>query len=82
LNGASIFGRVIPPLLVPQIGIINMTILCSAACGILIFCTLAVRDVAGTIVFAILYGFFSGACELDTSMNLLLADSLLVRCRI
>lgn len=66
LNGASIFGRVIPPLLVPRIGIINMTIIWGAVCGILIFSTLAIHDVAGTTVFAILYGFFSGACELDT----------------
>ncbi|KAF8225737.1 MFS general substrate transporter [Tricholoma matsutake] len=61
LNGASIFGRVIPPLLVPRIGIINMTIIWGAVCGILIFSTLAIHDVAGTTVFAILYGFFSGA---------------------
>jgi hypothetical protein len=82
LNGASIFGRIIPPLLVPRIGIINMTIICGSACGILIFCTLAVHDVPGTIVFALLYGFFSGACEFWTPYHLSLANCSLARCRV
>jgi MFS family permease len=61
LNGSSVVGRVIPNLLVPRFGPFNVVIPCALITTILIFCTLAVKDVAGTIVFAILYGFFSGS---------------------
>lgn len=61
LNGSSVVGRVIPNLFVPRFGPFNVVIPCSLITSILIFCTLAVKDVAGTIAFAILYGFFSGS---------------------
>jgi hypothetical protein len=32
-----------------------------AGCGVTILCMLAIKDAAGVIVFAIFYGFFSGA---------------------
>ncbi|KNZ79277.1 Riboflavin transporter MCH5 [Termitomyces sp. J132] len=61
LNGASSVGRILPGLLVLRIGIFNVMIPCALVSGLLAFCTAALRDVAGTVVFAILYGFFSGA---------------------
>ncbi|KAF5384260.1 hypothetical protein D9615_003435 [Tricholomella constricta] len=61
LNGASVLGRVFPTMLVPRLGILNTVIPSIFTAAILVFCTLAVHDAAGTIVFAILYGFFSGA---------------------
>ncbi|KAF8068868.1 hypothetical protein FPV67DRAFT_1094388 [Lyophyllum atratum] len=36
-------------------------IFCMTSLGILIFCMLLVNDIPSTVVFAILYGFFSGA---------------------
>ncbi|TFK28333.1 MFS general substrate transporter [Coprinopsis marcescibilis] len=61
LNGASAFGRVIPNLFVYRFGAFNIVIPCVFVAAILVFCTLKVDNAAGTMVFAILYGFFSGA---------------------
>jgi hypothetical protein len=63
LNGASVLGRVIPNLLADKLGAFNVVFPCVFMSSILVFCTLAVEDAAGTMIFAILYGFFSGACE-------------------
>lgn len=63
LNGASAVGRVIPNLLVGRFGAFNVIVPSVYLASILIFCTLAIVNVEGTIIFAILYGFFSGACE-------------------
>jgi len=61
LNGASVLGRVIPNLLADKLGAFNVIIPCIFLSSVLIFCTLAVKDEAGTMIFAILYGFFSGS---------------------
>ncbi|KAF8199455.1 major facilitator superfamily domain-containing protein [Pholiota molesta] len=61
LNAASAVGRVIPNLLVYRYGAFNVIIPCVYLASLLVFCTLAIKDVPGTMVFAILYGFFSGA---------------------
>jgi len=61
LNGASTLGRVLPNLLVARSGIFNVMIPCVIASGLLVFCFLLLKNAAGTIVFAVLYGFFSGA---------------------
>ncbi|KAF8646651.1 hypothetical protein AX16_007149 [Volvariella volvacea WC 439] len=60
LNGGSMFGRIVPNFFVHKFGPFNAIIPCIAICSLLIFCTLAIKDAAGTIVFALLYGFFSG----------------------
>ncbi|KAJ7578598.1 MFS general substrate transporter [Mycena floridula] len=51
LNAASIFGR----------GVYNAIIPCTFACGILILSMFGIINTAGTILFSLLYGFFSGA---------------------
>ncbi|KAF9484040.1 MFS general substrate transporter [Pholiota conissans] len=61
LNAASAVGRVVPSLLVYRLGAFNVIIPCVYAASILVFCTLAINNVAGTMIFAILYGFFSGS---------------------
>ncbi|KAF8888860.1 major facilitator superfamily domain-containing protein [Infundibulicybe gibba] len=61
LNAASVFGRIIPNLFAYRFGVFNLIIPCVVITGVLIFCLLAVHNTAGTFVFAILYGFFSGA---------------------
>lgn len=61
LNAASIFGRVLPNFVADKIGPYNMIIPFSFATGIMIFGWLGVTTPAGLVVFAILYGFFSGA---------------------
>ncbi|PPQ63899.1 hypothetical protein CVT24_010366 [Panaeolus cyanescens] len=61
LNGASVVGRVVPNLFVHKTGPFNMIIPCIFVSALLVFCTLAVDNAPGTIIFAILYGFFSGS---------------------
>jgi hypothetical protein len=61
VNTASVFGRVLPNFLADHFGVFNLLVTSSAACGITILCWIPATDTAGVIVFAILYGFFSGA---------------------
>jgi MCP family monocarboxylic acid transporter-like MFS transporter 10 len=61
-NGVSVLGRVLPNMLVAHVGIFNMMITCVGICSLLVFCMSAVKDAPGIIVFAVLNGFFSGAC--------------------
>ncbi|KAG5653183.1 hypothetical protein H0H81_001900 [Sphagnurus paluster] len=63
LNASSAVGRIVPNLLVYRIGVFNLMIPSVVISGALVFVILALKDTAGTIVFAILYGFFSGACD-------------------
>ncbi|PQE15489.1 riboflavin transporter MCH5 protein [Rutstroemia sp. NJR-2017a WRK4] len=61
LNGASFFGRVIPGVMADKVGRLNMFAVVGICTGILIFCWQRITTNAGIIVFAVLYGFFSGA---------------------
>lgn len=61
LNGASFFGRIVPGILADKIGPLNMLFVAAACTGTLILCWQAITTSAGIIVFAVLYGFFSGA---------------------
>jgi hypothetical protein len=61
LNAASIFGRVLPNFLADKVGPFNMIIPFSFSTAALIFGWLGVTTRAGLVVFALLYGFFSGA---------------------
>ncbi|KLO18301.1 MFS general substrate transporter [Schizopora paradoxa] len=75
LNAASIFGRVVPGLYTREVGITNLLLFVGAACGVLNLAMVAVKTVAGFTIFAILYGFFSGAyVSIMTPMMALLAD--------
>jgi hypothetical protein len=60
-NGASIFGRTIPNLLADMFGVINIFIVVTFSTGALSFALVGVNSVGGVVIFAILYGFFSGA---------------------
>jgi len=61
LNGASIFGRLLPNFVADKLGPYNMIIPFSFLSGMMILVWLAVENTAGLIVFALLYGFFSGS---------------------
>ncbi|KAG6910729.1 hypothetical protein DXG01_008260 [Tephrocybe rancida] len=61
LNVANTVGRVIPNIVVPRFGVFNVMIFCMTTLAILIFCMLLVKDIPGTVIFSLLYGFFSGA---------------------
>ncbi|KAK5699290.1 hypothetical protein LTR17_023383 [Elasticomyces elasticus] len=61
LNAGSFFGRLFPSLLADKIGPMNTIVLCAAISGIVGFCWIAVHDLAGTVAFCVIYGFFSGS---------------------
>ncbi|KND90986.1 Riboflavin transporter MCH5 [Tolypocladium ophioglossoides CBS 100239] len=60
LNAASIFGRVLPGVIADKLGRYNTLIIKGACSGVLLLCWPAITSNASTIIFAILYGFFSG----------------------
>ncbi|KAH9918663.1 major facilitator superfamily domain-containing protein [Fomitopsis serialis] len=61
LNASSVFGRTIPNMLADYFGPMNALTAVSFGAGILILGLFGVSTVAGVAVFAVLYGFFSGA---------------------
>lgn len=63
MNAGSAAGRIVPNLFVYRFGVYNVIIPCVFIAAILVICTLAVNTAIGTMLFAVLYGFFSGACE-------------------
>ncbi|KAJ3511807.1 hypothetical protein NLJ89_g3884 [Agrocybe chaxingu] len=60
LNAASFFGRIIPPMFAPKLGVFNVWVFCAISSGIVVLFMVLVRDVAGTVLVAIFYGFTSG----------------------
>ena len=61
VNAASFFGRVIPGILADKLGRLNAFFAAALSAGILAICWQRVTTNAEMIVFAVLYGFFSGA---------------------
>ncbi|KAL7969022.1 major facilitator superfamily domain-containing protein [Trichoderma sp. SZMC 28014] len=61
LNAASIFGRIIPGLIADKYGSLETAIACTLIAGILGYVAIVIKNLGGLIVFAILYGFVSGA---------------------
>jgi len=62
LNAGSVFGRLIPGLLADKIGSLNVIIPCTLMTAVLGFAWIGIDSFAGLVVFALLYGFSSGAC--------------------
>lgn len=60
LNAGSVFGRTLPNMLSDKVGPINVIIPGAFICSILVFCNLAVTNLGGIVVQALLFGFFSG----------------------
>lgn len=61
LNAGSIFGRLVPNYLADKMGPLNVMAPYIGVCAILALCWIRIDNVAGIVVFAILYGYFSGA---------------------
>ena len=61
INAGSIPGRIIPNFLADKTGPLNILVPFSAVSAILAFAWIGIKDTAGIVVFAVLYGFFSGA---------------------
>lgn len=65
INGASLFGRILPGLVADQYGKFNLIIVMVALSGIIAFCWTTVTSVAGLVIFSLAYGFFSGVSLLN-----------------
>ena len=61
LNASSLFGRLIPGYLADKFGRFNMYCAAGVSSGILAICWQKITSNAGILVFAAIYGFFSGA---------------------
>jgi MFS family permease len=60
LNSASIPGRILPNFLADKAGPLNILTPSAVITGILALCWIAIKTLPGIIIFALLYGFFSG----------------------
>lgn len=63
-------GRIAPGLVSKRIGVINVMLICVSAVMALLFGLLGVKSLASVAVFAVLYGFFTGACKCFLSSEL------------
>ncbi|EAU30841.1 conserved hypothetical protein [Aspergillus terreus NIH2624] len=61
VNAASTFGRIVPGALADKYGRLNTFAIGGVATGILVFCMTSATNNAGLIVYAIFFGFCSGA---------------------
>ncbi|KXN84421.1 60S ribosomal protein L27-A, partial [Leucoagaricus sp. SymC.cos] len=61
LNGTSAFGRTLIPLLCQRVGVINLNVISAFVMSASIFCLSAVNSETGYILFAVAFGFVSGA---------------------
>ncbi|OTA94970.1 hypothetical protein M434DRAFT_394186 [Hypoxylon sp. CO27-5] len=60
LNTGSVFGRILPNFVADYLGSMNMLAATTLGASILAFGWFGVRNLAGTVVFALLFGFFNG----------------------
>ncbi|KAI9740989.1 MAG: hypothetical protein M1834_002700 [Cirrosporium novae-zelandiae] len=60
LNSSSVFGRIIPNFFADKIGALNILAPTMGVAGLLAFCWTTVKNKTWMIIFALLYGFFSG----------------------
>lgn len=60
LNVGSVFGRIVPNYLADKLGSVNVAIACAAVSAVLLYGWLGIHNLAGVVVFTLLYGMFSG----------------------
>jgi uncharacterized membrane protein len=60
LNAGSVFGRTLPNILADKIGALNVIVPGGIMVGVVLLCNLAVHNVAGIVITALFFGFFSG----------------------
>ena len=84
INAGSFFGRIFPGLLADKIGPLNTLIPSGIATAILSFAWLRITNASGLWVFAVLYGFASGAIVtlIQTVLTVLSPDLSMVGTRV
>lgn len=63
LNGTNFLGRLLSAPIIDWFGPFNSMTATTFCCAVLIFALQGITDAVGTVVFALLYGFFAGICE-------------------
>ncbi|KAM3068404.1 Agnestins efflux protein AgnL12 [Clarireedia jacksonii] len=61
INGASLFGRILPGILADRVGPYNIAVLAAITSGLTCTCLTKATTVAGISIFSLAYGFTSGA---------------------
>ncbi|TFK41529.1 MFS general substrate transporter [Crucibulum laeve] len=61
MNAAAIPGRIIPNIFADKFGSVNLIVPASLGCGLLLFAVFGIKSSPTTIIFSIIYGFFSGS---------------------
>ncbi|THH13647.1 hypothetical protein EW146_g6593 [Bondarzewia mesenterica] len=69
INASSMPGRILPNMLADSFGPFNAVISCVVVCAALLFPMIGIKTIGTTIVFAILYGFVSGASPAIASLS-------------
>jgi MFS family permease len=67
VNGASLFGRVLPGFLADRFGCFNLCSLAIFASAVTAFCWTKATNIAGLVVWSLAYGFASGVSNLKLS---------------
>lgn len=67
VNGASLFGRVLPGFLADRFGCFNLCSFAIFSSGVIAFCWTKATNVGGLIVWSLAYGFASGVSNLKLS---------------
>ncbi|KAK3670211.1 hypothetical protein LTR78_009866 [Recurvomyces mirabilis] len=76
VNGASLFGRILPGIVGDHLGRFNMLAFSMFAASIVAFCWTAATSVAGLVVWTVVFGFTSGAIlSLQLACATTLADA-------
>ncbi|TKA77005.1 hypothetical protein B0A55_01966 [Friedmanniomyces simplex] len=73
VNGASLFGRILPGIVADRFGRFNMLAVSAFVAGVITFCWTTATSVAGLVVWTLAFGFSSGAI---LSLQLACATSL------
>lgn len=63
MNGCSCIGRIFAGFSGGLFGIGNLVVFSTGCCSILIFFMIGISEVSSVVLFAAVYGFFSGACK-------------------
>lgn len=64
VNGASLFGRILPGIIADRYGKFNCCVLATCFAGIIALCWTTATSVAGLVIFSAAYGFTSGVSSL------------------
>ncbi|KAG2122861.1 major facilitator superfamily domain-containing protein [Suillus cothurnatus] len=69
LNASSCVGRFTSGYIAAYTGVPNLTVISAISCGLIIFGTVGLSSLTSVVILGILYGYFSGVCNLGTPIS-------------